>query len=42
MPIAFVGGYLNLPTHVFKVLVGVVLLFLGGAVLVWPGRPMIR
>ncbi|MEY3894569.1 MAG: hypothetical protein RLZZ214_88 [Verrucomicrobiota bacterium] len=27
MPMAFVGGYLNLPTHVFKVLVGVVLLF---------------
>lgn len=27
VPMAFVGGYLNLPTHVFKVLVGVVLLF---------------
>jgi hypothetical protein len=27
VPLAFVGGYLNLPTHVFKVLVGIVLLF---------------
>ncbi len=27
IPMAFVGGYLNLPTHVFKVLIGVVLLF---------------
>lgn len=27
MPMAFLGGYLNLPTQVFKVLVGVVLLF---------------
>ena len=27
MPMAFLGGYLNLPTHAFKVLVGVVLLF---------------
>src|SRR3954470_6752172 len=26
VPLAFVGGYLNLPTHIFKVLVGVVLL----------------
>jgi uncharacterized membrane protein YfcA len=26
VPMAFVGGYVNLPTHVFKVLVGVVLL----------------
>ena len=26
IPMAFVGGYLNLPTHVFKMLVGVVLL----------------
>lgn len=26
-PMAYVGGYLNLPTHIFKVLVGVVLLF---------------
>src|SRR5213078_238639 len=23
VPLAFVGGYLNLPTHIFKVLVGV-------------------
>lgn len=27
IPLAFVGGYINLPTHVFKLLVGVVLLF---------------
>jgi uncharacterized membrane protein YfcA len=26
VPSAFIGGYLNLPTHVFKVLVGIVLL----------------
>ena len=27
IPMAFVGGYMNLPTHAFKVLVGIVLLF---------------
>lgn len=27
LPMAFLGGYINLPTHLFKVLVGVVLLF---------------
>ena len=27
IPFAFFGGYLNLPTHVFKVLVGLILLF---------------
>ena len=27
MPLAFLGGYVNLPTHLFKVLVGLVLLF---------------
>jgi len=27
VPFAFVGGYLNLPTHIFKILVGVVLLY---------------
>lgn len=26
-PMAYLGGYLNLPTHIFKVLVGVILLF---------------
>jgi uncharacterized membrane protein YfcA len=26
VPMAFVGGYLNLPTHIFKMLVGIVLL----------------
>jgi uncharacterized membrane protein YfcA len=27
VPCAFIGGYLNLPSHVFKLLVGIVLLF---------------
>ena len=27
IPMAFLGGYINLPTHVFKVIVGIVLLF---------------
>lgn len=27
IPLAFVGGYANLPTHAFKVLIGIVLLF---------------
>ena len=27
IPFAFIGGYVNLPAHVFKVLVGLVLLF---------------
>ena len=27
IPMAFVGGYINLPTHVFKILVGLVLLY---------------
>lgn len=27
IPMAFVGGYLHLPTHIFKMLIGVVLLF---------------
>ena len=27
IPMAFVGGYVNLPTHAFKILVGIVLLF---------------
>jgi len=27
IPFAFIGGYVNLPAHVFKILVGVVLLF---------------
>ena len=36
IPMAFVGGYLNLPTHAFKVLVGVVLLLSAGRFLVHP------
>jgi len=27
VPLAFVGGYVNLPTHLFKTLVGIILLF---------------
>ncbi len=27
VPLAFVGGYINLPTHLFKILLGVVLLY---------------
>lgn len=27
VPFAFLGGYLNLPTHIFKIIVGIVLLF---------------
>jgi hypothetical protein len=26
IPFAFIGGYLNLPTHIFKILVGIILL----------------
>lgn len=36
IPMAFVGGYLNLPTHAFKVLIGVVLLFSAARFLVRP------
>src|SRR6476619_5310202 len=27
VPVAFLGGYINLPTHFFKILVGAVLLY---------------
>lgn len=36
VPLAFVGGAVNLPTHVFKVLVGLVLLFSAARLLVNP------
>ncbi len=36
IPMAFVGGYVNLPTHVFKMLIGVVLLFSAVRFLVRP------
>ena len=36
LPAAFVGGYLNLPTQVFKILVGLVLLFSAGQFLLRP------
>ncbi len=37
IPMAFLGGYINLPTHVFKILVGVVLLFSAARFLFRPG-----
>jgi uncharacterized membrane protein YfcA len=36
VPFAFIGGYLNLPTHVFKILVGVVLLASAARFLIRP------
>jgi uncharacterized protein len=36
LPLAFVGGYLNLPTHVFKVIVGLVLWFSAARFLLRP------
>ena len=36
VPLAFVGGYVQLPTHAFKVLIGVVLLFSAGRFLIRP------
>jgi uncharacterized membrane protein YfcA len=36
VPCAFLGGYLNLPTHVFKVLVGIVLLLSAARLFVRP------
>jgi uncharacterized membrane protein YfcA len=38
VPMAFVGGYVNLPTHVFKVLVGVVLLLSAARFLLKPAE----
>ena len=42
MPCAFVGGYVNLPTHVFKVLVGIVLLFSAIRFLWKPAEDIVR
>jgi uncharacterized membrane protein YfcA len=36
VPFAFLGGFLNLPTHIFKVLIGVVLLFSAARFLIKP------
>ncbi len=36
IPMAFVGGYINLPTHLFRMLVGMVLLFSAGRLLLRP------
>ena len=42
IPMAFVGGYLDLPTHLFKVLIGIVLLF-SAAYFFWrPGDDHVR
>jgi uncharacterized protein len=38
VPFAFLGGYLNLPTHIFKILVGVVLLYSAARFLIQTGR----
>jgi uncharacterized membrane protein YfcA len=38
IPMAFLGGYINLPTHVFKVVVGIVLLFSAGGFLFRPPK----
>src|SRR5437870_8718522 len=38
VPFAFLGGYLNLPTHVFKTLVGLVLLYSAARFLIRPKR----
>lgn len=27
VPFAFIGGYINLPTHIFKIIIGIILLF---------------
>ena len=37
-PLAFLGGYVNLPTHVFKVIVGVILLYSAAHLLLRPPR----
>ena len=36
VPLAFVGGYINLPTHLFKILLGVVLLYSAARFLLRP------
>lgn len=42
VPFAFVGGYINLPTHYFKVLVGVILLFSAMRFLLKPSDDTVR
>jgi uncharacterized membrane protein YfcA len=42
IPMAFVGGYMSLPTHVFKVLIGVVLLFSAVRFLVRPSEDSVE
>lgn len=41
VPLAFVGGYLNLPTHLFKIFVGVVLLFSAVRFLFHPPKDLV-
>ena len=41
IPAAFLGGYLNLPAHVFKILVGVVLLFSAARFLFRPAEDIV-
>ena len=40
VPMAFLGGYLNLPAHYFKILVGIVLLFSAARFLLRPSDDM--
>ncbi len=42
IPAAFLGGYLNLPTHIFKVVVGLVLWFSAARFLLRPGTDEVR
>ncbi len=36
VPLAFLGGYLNLPTHIFKIVIGIVLLYSAVRFLITP------
>ncbi len=38
VPFAFLGGYLSLPTHVFKIVIGIVLLYSAFQFIVRPGK----
>ncbi len=38
VPFAFLGGFLNLPTHVFKIVIGIVLLYSAVQFIVRPGK----
>lgn len=42
IPMAFLGGYINLPTHIFKIIVGIVLLFTAIRFLVRPSTDSVQ